>query len=59
MSEEKTESRANAIAYHYVGNGDHFVGIPQRDLSKDEFDALTDEQKTAVAKGGVYKKGTR
>jgi len=57
-SENKaTKTEAPATAYRYVGNGDHFAGIPMRDLSKEEFEALTDEQKADVTKSGLYKKG--
>lgn len=55
--EAKTKTEAPAIAYRYVGSGEHFVGIPMRDLTKDEYDALTDEQKSDVTKSGYYKKG--
>lgn len=62
MDKETTENKATkteapAVAYKYVGNGDHFVGIPQRDLTKDEFDALSDADKENVTKSGLYKKG--
>lgn len=58
MSDEKeTKTEAPAAAYRYVGNGDHFTGIPARDLTKEEFEALSDEQKVNVTKSGAYKKG--
>lgn len=53
----ETKSEAKAVTYKYVGNGDYLFGVPARDLTKDEFDALNDEQKDAVKKSGVYEKG--
>jgi hypothetical protein len=60
MSEEKTETKAPATVFKYVGNGDYFVGVPLRDLTKDDLEVLTDEQKEAVTKGSLYnKKGAK
>lgn len=51
----KTTTDASAVAYRYVATGgEHFVGIPQRDLTHDEFDALNDENKENVTKSGIY-----
>jgi len=33
------------MTYVYAGNGAYVPGIPQRDLTDDEWAALTDEQK--------------
>ena len=38
----------------YVGEGEYLDQIPARDLTEEEFDALTIEQKYAVAKSGLY-----
>lgn len=55
----KTKTEAPAVAYRYRGNGDHFVGIPPRDLTQDEFDALSDADKANVTESSVYEKGGR
>ena len=52
-----TKTEAPAAVYKYVGNGDFFVGVPPRDLSKEDMDALSDEQKESVRKGALYTKG--
>lgn len=40
---------AEEPAATYQGDGGHFiVGVPARDLTKAEYDALTDEQREAV-----------
>lgn len=54
--ENTTQSEAPGIAYRYVRNehGYHFPGIPARDLTQDEFDALSDEDKRNVTESGVY-----
>lgn len=61
MSETKqtseTKTEATGVVFKYIGGGDNFVGIPARDLTKDDFDALSDEQQKIVTKSGVYKKG--
>ena len=59
MSEGKepkeTRSEAKqAVTYKYAGDGDHFIGVPARDLTKEDFEALSDEQKEAVKKSGTY-----
>jgi hypothetical protein len=47
--EEPTEGEAEAPAATYQGDGGHFiVGVPARDLTQAEYDALTDEQRDAV-----------
>lgn len=51
--ETPSVSRATT-AYRYRGNGDSLPGVPARDLTKDEFDALSDEQKELVRASGVY-----
>lgn len=54
-----SKSDAPATAYKYVGDGTYLPGVPARDLSKDEFDALSDEQKETLKQSGLYKKGAR
>jgi hypothetical protein len=58
-SEEKTETKAAATVFKYVGDGTYLQGVPARDLSKEDVDQLTDEQKADVTKSGLYKKGGR
>ena len=36
----------------YLGEGNFVPGVPARDLSRDEWDALTDEQRAACR--GLY-----
>ena len=57
MTDEKTKTEAPAVLYRYVDSGGgHFVGVPPRDLTKAEFDALSDADKENVTKSGLYKK---
>jgi hypothetical protein len=61
MSEE-TKTEAPAVAYRYVADPAHgmsFPGVPPRDLTSEEFDALSDENKENVTKSGLYKKGAK
>jgi hypothetical protein len=53
---DETKTEAPAVVYRYVGNGDHFAGIPARDLTKDDLSGLSDEDKKNVTKSGVYEK---
>jgi hypothetical protein len=56
MSKE-TRTEASAVAYRYVADPAHgmsFPGVPPRDLTQDEFDALSDENKENVTKSGLY-----
>jgi len=39
--------------YKFLGGG-FIQGIPARDLTEDEFNALTDGQKEQVRKSGLY-----
>lgn len=58
--DKATKTEASGAVYKYVGDGSYFHGVPPRDLTKDDFDALDDEQKESVTKGALYtKKGTR
>jgi hypothetical protein len=56
-SENKSETKAAATVFKYVGDGTYLQGVPARDLSKDDVDQLSDDQKADVAKSGLYKKG--
>ncbi len=38
----------------YTGNGEFYNGIPARDLSAEEYAALSEEQKALVDSGRVY-----
>ena len=38
----------------YVGAGNYLDGIPARDLTDEEYDALTREQKRDVRRSGLY-----
>lgn len=43
------------ISAKYTGeNGEHYMGIMARDLTEDEFDALTDEQKATLGGSSFY-----
>lgn len=43
------------ISAKYTGeNGEHYMGIPARDLTEDEFDALSDENKATLAESKFY-----
>lgn len=56
--DETTKTEAPAVVYRYVGNGDHFSGIPARDLTKDDVDGLDSETKKALTKSGVYEEAS-
>ena len=38
----------------YVGDGDYILGVPARDLTKDEFEALSEAQKKQCKESGLY-----
>lgn len=57
-TEDKSE-KAPTVIYKYDGSGDYVQGIPARDLTKDDVDALSDEQKADLSKSRLYKKGGR
>lgn len=40
--------------YKYVGNGNWIAGVPARDLSRAEFEALDGDLQEAVKKCGLY-----
>jgi hypothetical protein len=43
------------ISAKYTGeNGEHYMGIPARDLTEDEFDALSDDQKATLGASKFY-----
>lgn len=54
----KAKTEAPAVAYRYVQteHGYNFPGIPARDLTAEEFAALSDEDKRNVTESGVYEK---
>lgn len=53
--EDETKTEARAVAYRYVATGgEHFVGVPPRDLTEEEFEALGDEDKHNVTESGLY-----
>ena len=41
-------------AYRYTGNGEHYETIPARDLSEEEYAALSDAQRALVGNGRIY-----
>jgi hypothetical protein len=46
---------AAAIRAHYTGNGKQFhAGLPMRDITVDEYERLSDEQKKLVQSSGLY-----
>jgi len=55
-TEDKSE-KAQTVIYKYDGSGTYLHGVPARDLTKDDVDALSDEQKAELSKSGLYKKG--
>lgn len=42
------------MTYRYNGSGNYISGIPARDLTDDEFNALPESQQKAVKKSGLY-----
>jgi hypothetical protein len=45
------------IRYRYTGDGTTYVeGVPARDLTRAEWNALTAEQKKAVRSSGLYER---
>jgi len=44
----------NEIVARYVKPGEFFSGIPAKDLTRAEFDALDADQKRSVTESGVY-----
>jgi hypothetical protein len=55
-----TKSESSGVTYKYVGNGDNLQGVPARDLTKDDLDALPDGvTKKDLEASGLYKKGAR
>lgn len=40
--------------YKYLNNGGFIQGVPARDLTQDEWDALEDWQRQAALKSGLY-----
>lgn len=52
---DETKTEAGAVAYRYVATGgEHFVGVPPRDLTQEEFDALSEDDRTNVTVSGLY-----
>lgn len=55
-----TKTEANATVYSYVGDGSYFHGVPARDLTKDDLDALPAEvTKKDLEASGLYEKKGR
>lgn len=46
--------REKISAKYTSDSGEHYMGVPARDLTEDEFDALSDEQKTTLAASSFY-----
>ncbi len=61
VKEETTKADGSAVAYRYKPNphGYSLPGIPARDLTQEEFDALSDEDKRNVTKSGVYEEESK
>lgn len=54
----KSKDSAPATYYHYTGDGAAWVGgVPARDLTPDEWDALTDDQRLICTATGLYRTG--
>jgi hypothetical protein len=58
-SENKSETKAAATVFKYVGDGTYLQGVPARDLTKEDVEQLSDDQKADMTKSGLYKKGGR
>lgn len=43
------------MGYRYVGAGSFYHGIPARDLSQAEYEALTEDQRKLVREGSLYR----
>ena len=43
------------IAFYYIGDGSGYYGIPARDLTKAEYEALQNVQKEMVKESQLYK----
>lgn len=43
------------VKFTYIGQGDFYNGIPARDLTDEDWELLTDEQKELVASSSLYK----
>jgi len=58
-SETKTsKTEAAATSYKYVGDGGYLHGVPARDLTAEDLDALPDGvTKKDLEASGLYKKG--
>ncbi len=44
------------IKAKYIGAGEFYEGVPARDLSNEEYAALTDEQRRLVNSGKLYER---
>jgi hypothetical protein len=54
-----TPETVDAPAVTYTGDGTQYIDqIPARDLTADEANALTDDQKAAISASGLYDTGT-
>jgi hypothetical protein len=56
MPKRDSEDQART-SYQYVGSGEYLSGIPARDLTSADVDALSDEQRDALQNSALYKKG--
>lgn len=47
-----------ALRFKYTGDGSYLPGIPARDLSDEDIEALTPEQRADVAAATIYESAT-
>lgn len=48
--------RGDKILFKYTGeNGEHYMGVPARDLYESDMDRLTDEQKATLGASAFYR----
>lgn len=53
---ETKEAAERVVFVRYTGNRQFFIGVPARDLTKDEFDALDPLQQRDVLASDIYEK---
>ena len=44
------------MKFRYIGNGEFYEGVPARDLTDEDYAALTDEQCRQVDTGRLYER---
>ena len=44
------------MKFRYIGNGEYYNSIPARDLTDEDYAALSDEQRRLVDSGKLYER---